>query len=142
DPAVVTKSLQAKAVDKVQVYDKKSDQAAFTGIDDGIREKTINLQLKDNMKKGYFGKVVAGGGTDQYYENQLMLNAFKNKRKLSVFGIAANTGKMGLGWEDRDKYTPSNNSFMSEEGYMIQTGDDGSEMTDWNGNYNGQGIPA
>ena len=52
DPAVVTKSLQAKTIDKVQVFDKKSDEAQFTGIDDGSREKTINLQLKENMKKG------------------------------------------------------------------------------------------
>ena len=56
DPAVVTKSLQAKTVEKVQVFDKKSDQSEFTGIDDGTREKTINLHLKENMKKGYFGK--------------------------------------------------------------------------------------
>ena len=59
DPAVVSKSLQAKAIDKVQVFDKKSDEAEFTGIDDGNTKRTVNLQLKDNMKKGYFGKVVA-----------------------------------------------------------------------------------
>src|SRR5690606_17025026 len=109
DPAVVTKSLQAKAVEKVQVFDKKSDEAQFTGIDDGTREKTINLQLKDNMKAGYFGRVKAGGGTDGFFENQAMLNAFKGKRKISVFGIAANTGTIGLGWKDRDKFGGGNN---------------------------------
>ena len=46
DPAVVTRNLRADVVDKVQVFDKKSDQATFTGIDDGQREKTINLTLK------------------------------------------------------------------------------------------------
>src|SRR5690606_26738046 len=105
DPAVVSKSLQAKAVDKVQVFDKKSEQAEFTGIDDGNTKRTVNLQLKDNMKKGYFGKVVAGGGTGddrEYFENQAMLNFFKGKKKLSAFGIMSNTGKIGLGWEDRE----------------------------------------
>lgn len=143
DPAVVSKSLQAKAVDKVQVYDKKSDQAEFTGIDDGVREKTINLKLKDNMKRGYFGKAVAGGGTGGFYENQLMLNAFKNKRKLSVFGIAANTGKVGLGWQDRDKYTGGNNMEMSDDGDMMYSYYDGGEDNEgWNGNYTGQGLPS
>ena len=44
------------------MFDKKSEQAEFTGIDDGEKTKTINLQLKDDKKKGYFGKLVGGGG--------------------------------------------------------------------------------
>lgn len=146
DPAVVTKSLQAKAVDKVQVYDKKSDQAIFSGIDDGTREKTINLKLKDNMKRGYFGKVVAGGGTDGFFENQAMLNAFKNKRKFSVFGIIANTGKIGLGWQDADKFGGGNGSVteFTEDGTMISyySSDDDDDFQSWGGTYNGQGLPT
>ncbi len=68
DPKVVTKGLQANVVDKVQVYDKKSDQAEFTGVDDGQKTKTINLQLKEDKKKGFFGKLDAGAGTDNYYQ--------------------------------------------------------------------------
>jgi len=60
DPAVVTKNLRADVVDKVQVFDKKSDQAVFTGIDDGQKSKTINLQLKEDKKNGYFGKAEVG----------------------------------------------------------------------------------
>ena len=143
DPAVVTKSLQAKALESVQVYDKKSDQAEFTGIDDGIREKTINLKLKDDFKKGYFGKLNLGGGTDGYFENQGMINAFKGKRKVSAFGIMANTGKIGLGWEDRDKFGSGNNTSFSEDGFMIsyENSDDDNENTSWSGTYNGQGLP-
>jgi hypothetical protein len=51
DPTLVTQNLRADMVDKVQLYDKKSDQAAFTGIDDGEKNKTINLQLKDSKKR-------------------------------------------------------------------------------------------
>ena len=91
DPKVVTRGLQADAVKKVQVYDKKSDQADFTGIDDGQKTKTINLELKEEKKKGYFGKVDAGGGSDGYFQNQGMINAFKAKRQLSAFGIMSNT---------------------------------------------------
>lgn len=146
DPAVVTKSLQAKAVESVQVFDKKSDQTEFTGIDDGTREKTINLKLKDNMKKGYFGRINAGGGTDGYFENQAMINAFKNKRQISAFGIIANTGKIGLGWQDRDKFGGSGGNIidMNDNGGMTimvtNNGDDNFES--WNGTYNGQGIPT
>ncbi|MEO6814440.1 MAG: carboxypeptidase regulatory-like domain-containing protein, partial [Ginsengibacter sp.] len=53
DPTIATRNLRADAVDKVQVFDKKSDQAEFTGIDDGQKTRTLNLKLKDNAKKGY-----------------------------------------------------------------------------------------
>src|SRR5579871_394651 len=96
DPTLVTQNLRADMVDKVQVYDKKSDQAAFTGIDDGQRDKTINLKLKDSKKNGYFGKLSAGAGTDGYYDYQAMLNYFKNKKKFAAYGIFSNIGKAGL----------------------------------------------
>src|SRR5690606_24250864 len=54
DPTIATKNLRADAIDKVQVFDKKSDQAVFSGIDDGEVTKTINLKLKENAKNGYF----------------------------------------------------------------------------------------
>ena len=57
DPGMAVKNLRADAVKEVQVFDKKSDQAEFTGIDDGKTQKTINLKLKENAKHGYFGKV-------------------------------------------------------------------------------------
>jgi hypothetical protein len=145
DPAVVTKSLQAKTVEKVQVFDKKSEQTQFTGIDDGTREKTINLQLKDNMKKGFFGKVVAGGGTDGYFEEQGMINAFKGKRKISAFGIMANTGKIGLGWQDKDKFggDGGRNIEMSDGGDVITIISGGADdFESWRGTYDGQGQPT
>lgn len=147
DPAVVTKSLQAKAVDKVQVFDKKSEQAEFTGIDDGEKTRTINLQLKDDKKKGYFGKIIAGGGTgDQqsFFENQAMFNAFKGKRKLSAFGIMANTGKVGLGWEDRDKFGGGGGGVTEvtdDGGIMTYYNSDDDDFESWSGTYNGQGLP-
>ena len=59
DPKIATKNLPADAVDKVQVYDRQSDQAQLTGFEDGNYEKTINLKLKKDKKKGLFGKVNA-----------------------------------------------------------------------------------
>ncbi|MBA3827946.1 MAG: TonB-dependent receptor [Taibaiella sp.] len=144
DPAVVIKGLQAKVVDKVQVFDKKSDQSAFTGIDDGQKTKTINLELKENMKRGFFGKVDAAGGTDGYFQNQGMINAFKGKQQISAFGIMANTGTVGLGWEDRDKFgSGSGTTMIGDEGqiYTTYTSDGSDPFQSWDGKYNGQGLP-
>lgn len=153
DPAVVTKSLQAAYVDKVQVYDKKSDQAAFTGIDDGEKTKTINLTLKEDKKRGVFGKAIAGAGPslssdrrDGFFENSAMLNAFKGKRQFSVFGIMSNTGKIGLNWTDREKFGSGNNRQFDEESGMMYMTSSGSEDDDlsgsWNGSYSGEGLPS
>jgi outer membrane receptor protein involved in Fe transport len=144
DPKVVTKGLQANAVNKVQVFDKKSEQAEFTGIDDGQKIKTINLELKDDKKKGYFGKLDAGGGSDGYYQEQGMLNAFKGKRQLSLFGIMANTDKAGLGWQDNDKFGSGNgNTVITDGGDMVTyfSSNDEENFTGWNGKYNGEGLP-
>ncbi|MBS1667079.1 MAG: outer membrane beta-barrel protein [Bacteroidetes bacterium] len=143
DPTLVTKNLRADMIDKVQVYDKKSDQAAFTGIDDGQKEKTINLKLKDGKKNGYFGKAQAGVGTDGYHDSQLMFNDFKNKRKFALYGIVSNTGTSGLNWQDRNNYGESflsNAEYDENNGYFFITGGN-DELDSWDGRYNGQGYP-
>jgi len=143
DPTLVTQNLRADMIDKVQVFDKKSDQANFTGIDDGERQKTINLKLKDNKKNGYFGKVNLGAGTDGYHDNQAMINAFKNKQKLALYGIVSNTGTSGLNWQDQNSYGESfaNNVDYDEAsgGFYFEGSDD--ELNSWDGRYNGQGYP-
>ena len=142
DPAVVTQNLRADAVKEVQVFDKKSDQAAFTGIDDGEKSKTINLKLKDDKKKGYFGKVKLGGGLPDKFENNGMLNAFKGKRKFTAFGTMSNTGSAGLNWEDQEKYGGgSNMQYNEDEGYFYSFGES-DEFNTWGGRYNGEGLPT
>ncbi|RZM22131.1 MAG: carboxypeptidase regulatory-like domain-containing protein, partial [Pedobacter sp.] len=140
DPTLVTKNIRADMVDKVQLYDKKSDQATFTGIDDGERAKTINIKLKEDKKSGYFGKVEAGGGTDKFYQGQAMLNIFKNKERISAYGITGNTGVTGLGWEDAGKYGSASMG-MGDGGEMYFTSS-GDDFGSWNGRYDGQGIPS
>jgi hypothetical protein len=78
---IATKNLPADAIDKVQVYDKLSDQAQLTGFDDGNSEKTINLKLKKDKKKGVFGKINAGAGTDERYQGKFNVNSFKGRGK-------------------------------------------------------------
>jgi Outer membrane protein beta-barrel family/Carboxypeptidase regulatory-like domain len=100
DPKMATKNLPADAVDKVQVYDKLSDAAQLTGFDDGNSEKTINLKLKQDKKKGWFGKVTAGGGTNNRYDGKFNINSFKGARQLSAIGMANNTNAEGFSFMD------------------------------------------
>ncbi|WP_236059505.1 outer membrane beta-barrel protein [Chitinophaga rhizophila] len=120
DPTLVTRNLRADMIDKVQVYDRKSDAATFTGIEDGVKDKTINLKIKEDKNHGTFGKVEAGGGSDGRYNGQGMLNAFKAKRKMALYATTGNIGRAGLGAADKQK---------------LGTGNDGAE------NYDGKGLP-
>ena len=144
DPTLVTQNLRADMVDKVQVYDKKSDQATFTGIDDGQREKTINLKLKNGKKNGYFGRATAGAGTNGYYDEELMANYFRNKEKLSVYGIVSNTGKTGLNWSERDNYGQSfaGSLDVDESTGSVSFQGNQDDLDTWSGNYEGQGYPT
>ena len=141
DPTLVTKNLRADMVESVQLYDKASDQASFTGIDDGEKTKTLNVKLKEDKKNGYFGKVQGGYGTDDFYNGQFMFNKFWGKKKFSAYGILGNNGTVGLGWDDRDKYGGSSGMTMTDDGgmYFVSGGSD--DFDSYDGQYNGQGIP-
>lgn len=100
DPKLATKNLQADMVNKVQVFDKKSDKSEFTGFDDGNSEPTINLTLKNDKRTGIFGKVSAGGGTDEYYKANANVNQFKKGQQLSFIGQANNVNQQGFSLMD------------------------------------------
>ncbi|HEX4877323.1 MAG TPA: outer membrane beta-barrel family protein [Chitinophagaceae bacterium] len=129
DPGMAVKNLRADAVKEVQVFDKKSEQAEFTGIDDGKTQKTINLKLKEDKKKGYFGKIdLAGGLTNNpgnRFNNNLMYSAFKGKRKIGAFLLNGNTGQDGLNWQDEQKYGGENENMTmgldDEGGFVFMT---------------------
>jgi hypothetical protein len=142
DPTIATRGLTADAVEKVQTFDKKSDQATFTGIDDGQKTKTINLQLKEDRKKGYFGKVEAGTDFNKYWNNNAMFNAFKGKRKFSAYGIMSNTGKTGLDWNENQNYGANNNiEAQSDDNGGVTYNFTGGDGEFGSGNYWGEGLP-
>ena len=142
DPTLVTQNLRADMVDKVQVFDKKNEQSAFMGIDDGQKDKTINLKLKDDKKNGYFGKLEGGIGTDGYYNYSAMFNMFKKKKKFATYGIASNTGKVGLNWQENNSYGQSfaSNIDFDENSGFSWTGN-GDDLDNWGGQYDGHGYP-
>ena len=143
DPTLITKNIRSDMVSKVQVYEKKSDLADRTGVDDGERTQTIDIKLKADSKKGMFGQATVGGGTDNYYGGKVMVNKFKGSQKIAVYGIAANDGMVGLGFEDGQKYGvggSGNMEVMDGGGIMITSGGDGSDGG-FDGRFYGGGVP-
>ena len=82
DPKLATKNLTADMVESVQVFDDMSEQAKFTKIDDGSRSKTINIKLKKDRNKGFFGRALAGYGSKDRYEGNLSFNKFDGNNRI------------------------------------------------------------
>ena len=113
DPQLATKNIPAKIIEKVKVVEKKSDQAEFTGIDDGDEETVIDLSIKPGMMDGWFGNAMAGGGHDirqkgyysaenpwykdgWRYQGAMMAGRFGKKSQLSIILNANNTNNRGF----------------------------------------------
>jgi hypothetical protein len=104
DPKMATKNLDAEAIEMIEIIDKKSDEAEFTGVDDGIEQKVINLTLKEDFKKGSFGKLLLGVGTHETYKGKVNYNRFSKKTRLSLIG---NTNNINEQVFSSRKYTRS-----------------------------------
>lgn len=100
DPTIATKNLPADAIENVQVFDKSSDMAEFSGIDDGERQKSINLVLKEGKKAGYFGNGSIGYGTKDRYEGKFNINRFTSETQMSAIGMANNVNKQGFSFRE------------------------------------------
>ncbi len=100
DATAAIKNLPAEVVDKIQVFDRLSDQAQFTGFDDGSGQRSINIVTKTGMRTGQFGRVYAGGGTDERYSAGGNVSFFKGDRRLSFIGLFNNVNQQNFGSED------------------------------------------
>ncbi|WP_071885863.1 outer membrane beta-barrel protein [Hymenobacter sedentarius] len=99
DPDAVLKNLPAEMVDKVEVFDQRSEQSRFSGFDDGNTTKTINIVTKVEFRSGTFGRVVAGAGPDRYKASG-NVNNFKGDRRVSVLAQSNNVNEQNFGTED------------------------------------------
>ena len=133
DPTIATQNIGAKAVDKVQVFDTKSEQDQLKGIGaSGNGNKTINIKLKESSKKGYFGKIEAGSDFDKLHNGKLMYNKFQGNKKISLYATKSNTNTGSLGWEERNKLGIENDYEYDEiSGYYYSYGDNDNDFRDW-----------
>ncbi|PUV23456.1 TonB-dependent receptor [Sphingobacterium athyrii] len=92
DPKIAIRNVRADAVDKVQLYEKKSEEAELSGIDDGVRIQTVNVVLKEKARKGIFGSTEVLGGTKELYAGNLFAAKFNQTERI---GITANHNNMG-----------------------------------------------
>ncbi|HEY1039926.1 MAG TPA: outer membrane beta-barrel protein [Bacteroidia bacterium] len=102
DPTMATRNLNATSIESVQVYDKKNEDPNASASDETI--KVLNLKLKEDAKKGYFGKASGASDFQKFYEGELLANRFNKQRKVSVYGLAGNTPKTSFDFNDVFKY--------------------------------------
>ncbi len=100
DATAALKNLPAEVIDKIQVFDKLSDQAQLTGFDDGNSVKTVNIVTKSGIKNGQFGRIYAGIGTDGRYTAGGNTSFFKGNRRISLVGNFNNINQQNFGSQD------------------------------------------
>ena len=100
DATAALKNLPAEVVDKIQVFDRMSDQAQLTGFDDGNAVKSINIVTKANMRNGQFGRIYAGYGTDERYAAGTSMNFFSGNKRINVVGLFNNINQQNFSGED------------------------------------------
>ncbi len=100
DATAAIRNLPAQMVDRFQVFDQQSDQARLTGVSDGNEQKAINIVTKANMRKGQFGRLYAGYGTDDRYAAGASMNYFNNTRRINFIGLFNNVNQQNFSGED------------------------------------------
>jgi hypothetical protein len=130
DPTIATKNLAAKGVESVQVYEKDSED----GSDEKIQ--VLDLKLKEEAKKGYFGKVAGGTDFQRFYEGEFLLNRYNSRQKIAVFGLGSNTPKSNFDFGDSEKF-----GLSSDRGNWMNESDDGMEWNAQESSRTNSGIP-
>lgn len=142
DPKAATKNLPAEGISKVQVFTDQTEEEKITGRKRLNADKAMNLELKDEFKKGGFGKIIAGVGTEKTKELKASYNKFNNKHQFAFVGSGTNTGRNGLSWNDYQDFKGSNSFNWGDDGdfgfgsggnYRFVVFDDGGEDEDIGG---------
>jgi hypothetical protein len=100
DPTLALRNLPSEIVDKVQVFDKLSDQAQFTGFDDGQSKKTMNIITRQDRRRGQFGRFNGGYGTDDRYTASGTFNSFEAVRRMTILGLSNNVNQQNFSMQD------------------------------------------
>ena len=100
DPTAAIRNLPAEVIDKIEIFDKQSDQAEFTGFDDGETSKTINIVTKADRRNGQFGKIYVGYGSEDKYQAGGNINLFSGDQRISIIGMANNVNQQNFSTED------------------------------------------
>jgi hypothetical protein len=100
DPTLAIRNLPAEIVEKIQVFDQMSDQAQFTGFDDGQYVKTMNVITRTRTAQSNFGKFAAGYGDDERYESSGSFNIFNGNQRFTILASSNNTNTQAFSMQD------------------------------------------
>src|SRR5690606_17380769 len=110
DPRIALKTLPAEIIDKIQLIDEKSEQARFSGFDDGERQKVINIVTKPNKKRGTFGKASSGYGDENKFALNTSVNRFDGDKKIAINLMANNVNETNFAEQGRSGSRQGNNN--------------------------------
>ncbi len=100
DPTAALRNLPAEVIDKIQIFDQQSEQAQFTGFDDGETILTINIVTRITMRNGQFGSFYGGYGTEGTYKLGGNLNLFNDDQRISIIGMSNNINDQNFSSDD------------------------------------------
>lgn len=130
DPKMATRNLPANAIDKVQVSDDKEEMMRNGDDNPNNVGKVINLTFKKGIKKGWFGKMYAGNGSDKLYEIGGIANIYRDTLQLSVLAYMNNLNRAGFSYGD----------LMQSGGFdRVRSNSASNSTSQWNNN-GGSGI--
>lgn len=133
DPKIATKNLPKEIIDKIQVVDTKTKEEEFTGKAGDPDNKTINIELKEDMNKGSFSRLTAGGGTDERYTLSGIANYFNGDMRISVLGGSNNVNQPGFSFDEIY-------DLMGNNAYSIRRSSNGSFAINGQGFGSGEGL--
>lgn len=115
--------LPASVLETIEVFDRPSERARFTGFRDGEESPAINLVLTEASRSSRFGRGQAGAGTGLRYASSGALNAFDGDRRVSAYAQGSNVDGRTLGaLEGEDQPGPRVRRFLSGITETLTTG--------------------
>jgi hypothetical protein len=100
DATAALRNLPAEMIQQIEIFDRGSDQARFTGFQDGNEERTMNIVTRPGMRTGQFGRIYGGFGTDSRYNGGGTVNIFSGSRRISLIGLTNNVNQQNFAFED------------------------------------------
>ena len=121
DLTIATKKLPKEIIDKIQAVDTKTKDQAFTGEEGDKENKTINITIKEDKNKGFFGRITTGYGTDERYSVSGILNYFNEEERLSVLSGSNNINTSGFNNDEVKDIGGGSNNWRKINGVWQQT---------------------
>jgi hypothetical protein len=100
DATAALRNLPAEMIQEIEIFDRGTDQARFTGFQDGNEERTMNIVTRPGMRQGQFGRIYGGFGTDNRYNGGGAINIFNGTRRISLIGLTNNVNQQNFAFED------------------------------------------